>query len=397
MDLNRLRIENYRAFASPQEVAIAPLTLVYGYNHAGKSALLRALPLLADSSTDISPTPLNLESRAVRSASFSDIRCRRFPDTPIGFGLQGTLGQGLDFSWDAKVDAWGAPLSRQQLVAWHTQWGGASDLRELRAEAISDVMSPAALAGHYRVRGSDLPDGMATLSLDGLAPSLREGPPAAEVGMELTRRILRELRNSIQWLEAVRRRPERRERLMGAAPRQMQPDGQGAAQLLAADQGRELLASIQAFFRGGGSRSDNYHLDLSVEAEDIRLRLSPADAPAMYADLADAGEGMAQVFPVLVALARAERGAPGDPRLVIAEQPELHLHPRMELRLGERLCALASLKSPPRVIVETHSEALLLSIQLALLEERLDPSRVAIHWVRQLAEGESVVERVQIA
>ena len=44
-----LTLANYRAFSRPTELELRPLTLLYGWNSAGKSALLRLLPLLAHS------------------------------------------------------------------------------------------------------------------------------------------------------------------------------------------------------------------------------------------------------------------------------------------------------------------------------------------------------------
>jgi predicted ATPase len=48
MRLSSLSVENYRAFVAADRVALRPLTIVFGYNSSGKSALLRLLPYVAD-------------------------------------------------------------------------------------------------------------------------------------------------------------------------------------------------------------------------------------------------------------------------------------------------------------------------------------------------------------
>lgn len=393
MKVTRLEIANFRAFANPQTLELAPLTLVYGYNHAGKSALIRALPLLADSATGLYPAPLALDSPSVRDASFDDLRCRAHPELPVRFGLT-ALRPGGTLEWTCEVAEWLRPR-RQYVTSWtatRTLEGSSSMISGAwdRAHGV-----PGERQGWYRLLP---PVGVVkSVQFEGLVPILQEGTPEILGLLDETRGLLRGLRGQLQWLGSVRRSPGRRERIAGAAPLRMDPDGAGAAQMLAADayEGGELSRRIAAFYAGAGL-TGGYRFWVELEAEIVRLKLAPSDAPTMWTDLVDAGEGMVQVLPVLVALARAARGRPDDARLVALEQPELHLHPRLEVQLGEHLCEVARAADPPTVLVETHSEVLLLTIQRALLAGRLAPDQVAVYWVRQLPEGESVVERVGI-
>ncbi|MDE0162416.1 MAG: AAA family ATPase [Acidimicrobiaceae bacterium] len=68
-------------------------------------------------------------------------------------------------------------------------------------------------------------------------------------------------------------------------------------------------------------------------------------------DLTSVGVGVSQILPVIVLCLLA---APGT--LVILEQPELHLHPRLEQILADFLLACA--RSGRQLVVETHSEHL---------------------------------------
>ena len=47
MSVASFEVENYRSFAERTSMILRPLTLLFGYNSSGKSALLRFLPLLA--------------------------------------------------------------------------------------------------------------------------------------------------------------------------------------------------------------------------------------------------------------------------------------------------------------------------------------------------------------
>lgn len=76
----------------------------------------------------------------------------------------------------------------------------------------------------------------------------------------------------------------------------------------------------------------------------------------------DVGIGISQVLPVIVA-ALADNGI-----LVAIEQPELHIHPRLQAELGD-LFLDAALRVPGNYfIIETHSEHLLLRIMRRMRE-----------------------------
>jgi hypothetical protein len=66
-----LKVQSYRSFRDETGLAIRPLTLLYGFNQADKSSLLRLLALLADS-LQPGAGPLDLNSPAARGASFKE-------------------------------------------------------------------------------------------------------------------------------------------------------------------------------------------------------------------------------------------------------------------------------------------------------------------------------------
>jgi len=77
MPIQSFTLKNYRSFVDRTTIELRPLTLLFGYNNSGKSALLRALPLLADSLNGQSSTPINMESPALRESSFSELLSRK--------------------------------------------------------------------------------------------------------------------------------------------------------------------------------------------------------------------------------------------------------------------------------------------------------------------------------
>ncbi len=78
--------------------------------------------------------------------------------------------------------------------------------------------------------------------------------------------------------------------------------------------------------------------------------------------IADVGFGVSQLLPVVVAGLRAQPGA-----TLILEQPEIHLHPKLQAKLADFLLALVDLGK--NVIVETHSEHLVNALRLRVAED----------------------------
>lgn len=103
----------------------------------------------------------------------------------------------------------------------------------------------------------------------------------------------------------------------------------------------------------------------------------------------DVGVGLSQVIPIL-----RELGVVGPrglrARTLTIEQPELHLHPRMQGALADLFADLIQDRPGLQIIAETHSEAFLMRIQKRLREGHLDPESVQILFVDQ-SDGENTV------
>ena len=99
------------------------------------------------------------------------------------------------------------------------------------------------------------------------------------------------------------------------------------------------------------------------------------------------GSGVAQVVPVIAATEFCS-----DTTLLTIEQPELHLHPRLQANLGEYFVAATKAHRDSPLIVETHSELLILRVLRMIREGTADPSKVAVHYVGNTAEGPQIAQ-----
>jgi hypothetical protein len=195
------------------------------------------------------------------------------------------------------------------------------------------------------------------------------------------------LADQVQWLTATRQLPERVLPYPTAPRWRMRPDGGDAASVLAGSP--ELLAEVSSWYERNLRR--RLHVQ-DVPPDRFRLMLQHVDKVNLDTDLADNGEGTIQVLPVLTALALIRRQDQGGPGILAIEEPESHLHPSLQAALAQHLCEIAAASPEFRIVLETHSEHLLLGVQLQIVRGLLRPEDVRVYWVRQLDGGQSVAE-----
>jgi predicted ATPase len=94
----------------------------------------------------------------------------------------------------------------------------------------------------------------------------------------------------------------------------------------------------------------------------VRTRMALVDRFGLQHDPQDVGIGISQILPVVVA------AADGRASLVCIEQPELHVHPAVQVGLGD-LFIDGAVNQGLSFLVETHSEHLVMRLQRRLREQ----------------------------
>lgn len=118
------------------------------------------------------------------------------------------------------------------------------------------------------------------------------------------------------------------------------------------------------------------YMDIAMEAKsEMRSSFGSSvtitNTNNVSSDIVNVGIGTSQVLPVLIQGLLSEKG-----EALIFEQPELHLHPYSQSRLADFFVALA--KNGRKVIVETHSEYIILRLRYHLLTKGISPDRIAV-------------------
>jgi hypothetical protein len=105
--------------------------------------------------------------------------------------------------------------------------------------------------------------------------------------------------------------------------------------------------------------------------------------------LTDVGFGVSQVLPVVTLLLYAPEGS-----TIILEQPEIHLHPLAQAGLAD-VVVHAAMHRNVQVILESHSEHLLLRLQRRIAEGSIDADDVKLYFC-DAQRGESTLTPLQL-
>ncbi|HRI67226.1 MAG TPA: AAA family ATPase [Polyangium sp.] len=408
MRLDRLIVGNYRSFATRRSIELRPITLLDGWNNAGKSNLVRLLAMLGDSVLETSPGPIDTSRVVDQGGGFKSLLSRYItlaedPETlQLGLGwddgFTGEFDLRLESSGQQRVDRIRCGTNDSDRIEFVAKRGTDFYVQEspsiLTQQSPAEVVSRSNQGGNAgRARG-----GSAGRARGGIARRARGGA-IDEVFLEFDGLVprdarlvtlaerLRALRQTVQWLRAIRARPPRRFEPSGVRPPILSPDGGNAVDVLVADD--DVHRQVAQWFVEVTQRE----LLLPEEGRERRVLLRPM-MTAMDIDFVDTGEGMAQALPVLVAAAMSATSK--GPRVLAIEEPESHLHPRAQSKLASFLCKIGASEEPPVMVLETHSFALLLGVQLAIASGEIPADRVALHWVDAArAQTESTIETIE--
>lgn len=105
--------------------------------------------------------------------------------------------------------------------------------------------------------------------------------------------------------------------------------------------------------------------NIAVEVEKVNdiIHKITVNQDAVNLELTDVGFGISQVLPILVQAYLSPANS-----ITIIEQPEIHLHPKMQAWLTDALIRIA-LNSSKKFIIETHSDALVRRLRLRIVDE----------------------------
>ncbi len=133
-----------------------------------------------------------------------------------------------------------------------------------------------------------------------------------------------------------------------------------------------------------------YHLDIEKFGEEQRTGkyfsiILEDNRTKTLVTLADVGFGINQLLPIVIEGIVSKKNA-----IICVEQPEIHLHPRLQANIADLMIKTSQGEDEKQWIVETHSELLIRRIQRRIREETLNPDDVSVIYVNSGDDGSKI-------
>ena len=415
--LERLKLTNFKSWEHA-EVGFGRITGLFGTNSSGKSSLVQFLLLLKQTreSTDRAAT-LDLNGRFVELGTAKDVVHAHDESGVINFELgyehdsefriDSPFGQGREriasskhLAIRAEVDISQRAFQSRTLVysvgearfALEPKEGDSSRFDLTAAVPDSDFSFTRTTGRAWPLRGPEkvyrFPD------------RVRKYFQNASFLADLEAEFEREL-DRLYYLGPLREHPRRDYLWARSRPSDVGEKGQRTidAIIAAQDAGekqnlkrlgrRKPFPEIIAHWLRELDLIDQFSIaEIAPGSSRWQARVK-AHARAPEVMLTDVGFGVSQVLPVITLLHYVPRGS-----TVLLEQPEIHLHPLAQAGLAD-VIVNAAVHRNVQVILESHSEHLLLRLQRRIAEERIEADKVSLYFCHAHG-GVSEIERLEL-
>lgn len=414
--LTHLRIRNFKAWRDTGAVRLAPLTVIFGANSAGKSSLghlLLALQQTARSTDRKRALHLGDSASLIDLGTFEDCLYGHDLSQTLDFELGWRLPRSLEVKdplqpqrrylgqhmrLEVALAAGKAAQPEVQAMRYALQSDGAEVLDVAFRRDAGRKLSLTSQRYDFKMADGrkwplDEPEKFYRLS-DVTAARFKNAGFMADFALA-TEAML----DSLSYLGPLRSHPQRIYQWSGDTPASVGPMGEQTIAAILAAQGdkRQLNRGPRkgrqgfAEFIAGWLKDLGVIHDFSVRAVaagrkeyEVLIKTGPTSPEVKITDV---GFGVSQVLPALV---QAFYCPPHS--TVWMEQPEIHLHPQVQAELADVFISAIQarqdgMERQVQLIVESHSEHFLNRLQRRVAEGVLTPDDVAVYFCRRSAAG----------
>lgn len=400
----RLRVRNFRSIRDSGNLRFSRLNIIVGPNSSGKSSLLYTMLMLKQTLDD-----KNTENVLVTSGpqldlgSYLDIIPKISPkeDLEVEFDLDESFFPDVMFSGGGRTNEF-PPFNKYQVKFGFDLMKNTVYVKSFH---LVDTQSKSEFAGKLE-NSKWVLDGVvdkikphAQLEFDHFLPCL--GPkgkiPKDKEILELSVEILLNshlrfyptecLFERIRYVAPIRQHIPRYG-VLGTMPHtELGASGQNLIRVLSqrsteGPSGRAILKELNKWLGTRFKILKNIRLVDIDKSKTIKLLIADEHCGRKPINLAEMGSGISQLVPVIVqTVLTPKKGC------ILIEQPEIHLHPAAQADLADLFAHYAA-HSDKQIIIETHSEHLVLRIRRRIAEGKLCPDLVRIYFVQKYKTGQ---------
>lgn len=412
--LTRLRFTNFKAWQDSGDIRLAPLTVLFGANSAGKTSIPQLLLLLkqtAESPDRQRALQLGDDRTLVDLGAYDDAVHGHDTSRPMTVEFDWTLGESLTVTDSSSGRSYhGSALTfrvefaadrrhlpyvqslRYRLVEKGAPVLGAGMTRKESGTKYDLVAEDYSLVRHVGRRWP-LPEPVRFYGFpDEATARYQNAAFLSDLVLELERML-----RSIYYVGPLREQPTRLHLWSGETPDHVGVRGNRAIEAILASGDRRFnwrqrqkmkpLAELVAERLRSMRLISDFHVKALGRHRKEYEVLIRTDSRLPDVKLTDVGFGVSQVLPVIVEALYVPRRS-----IVIFEQPEIHLHPRVQADLADVFvdAIRARENGVPRdcqFIVESHSEHFLRRLQRRIAEEEISTEDAALYFVHTTGAG----------
>jgi hypothetical protein len=392
-----LTVSGFKSIVEEQTLEIRPLTLLAGRNGSGKSSMMQPLLLLKQTlEAPFDPGPLQLDGPNV---GFTSSRQFRPAGSPPGQAVPFMIWLGLSDD-TGFVATFQSQESQPITLASNVVTGFKRPILIERRISVDDLISLAPsdfVAGRLQQIKDRYGNTCLKVARDRFHLTMSKGchpdlwPLFGNLSM-FQYKVDRAIRGLVH-LPARRDDTERTYSVSPVGPVYPGTFGRHVASLIA-QWGSESPDRVRQVSDDLKSLGLTWKIEaIRINETQVELRVGRLPSPERgedgdLVDIADAGCGVWQALPVVVALRAASPG-----QLVSIERPEIQLHPRAQVAMARLLVDAA--KRGVRVVSETHSSLILLAVRTLVAEGVIEPGLVGLNWF--LRDEKDGITRIKTA
>lgn len=411
-------MKNFKAWKDTGEIRLAPITVFFGGNSAGKTSLLQFLLMLkqtAESSDRRRVLNPGDSYTAVELGTFQDLIFEHDLRRKLEFHLSWSVPKPLSFvdpvrdiEYRGDVVDFNANIFSQDEMQFVESFEYGLQMQgvntsSVRFARIGNKPEYKLTTGAYslkRIQGRAWPLPPPT-RFYGFPEEVQAYYQNAAFTNDLVLALEQQFKR-LMYLGPLRDFPKRNYPWAGDAPEHVGNDGDGAIEALLAGVNRKISRGVNkkaypfqevvaGWLKRLGLLESFKAARIAKNRKEYEVRVRTPNS-AKEVDLPDVGFGISQVLPVVV-----ESFYVAPHSTVIIEQPELHLHPRVQAELADLFVeAIHSRENGSdravQFIIESHSEHFLQRLQRRIAEQELVPEDVAIYFCEAGAEGSTLRE-----
>lgn len=370
--LTELRATNYKSYGGRTSLPLKRLTVFLGKNNSGKTAAIR-IPLLLSvgfGARDLpgrTVLPLNVRGLRYGASVLDLIR---------GHSAHGTMALGVSVTPEKEVlDVNVSVQSRLSLDSGVSCFVSSFDCNRLPQKI---TWNPEGTSEESISYSEDI-DGFR-----GLLPQFNDERSTIIEGIKVH---FENISAGLTHLTSMRipTLPLYEQRSSSHEP---SPNGSEVPFLI--NENPALLDEVSSWY---GKNMDAKGIVLSSEAAAFQLSLATNSGGSE--NLAEVGQGMQQVLPAVTYLCALRQELFGIRTLVI-EEPELHLHPSAHGAVADLMVDSINDSRRGQILVETHSENLILRLRRHVATGVLSPEDVNLIYFENI-DGESRAREIKIS